>query len=236
MSAAVEVADRPIFDIADDAARAFEVLRQGGTAIVPNDIGYSILGGSKDALSRIFRTKQRAPQKLNAMVANLDTHRSLHRCSPRGAAIVSAITEDYGLPLGCIAPYRADHPMMRRLDADVVEASTRSGTLVMLLNAGRFHAELTRLSHEANVPLFGSSANITLSGTKFCVEDIEPEILAIADIVIDHGLQRYHPYAASSTLLNVETLEVVRYGSCFEDIAYILRRHFGVQLPPRPTP
>ncbi len=235
MTAAIHGARRPIFDIAGDAARAFEVLRQGGTAVVPNDIGYSILGGSKAALSRIFSTKQRAPQKLNAMVANLDTHRSLHRCSPRGAAIVAAISEDYGLPLGCIAPYHAEHPMMQRLDADVVEASTKTGTLVMLLNAGRFHAQLTRLSHEANFALFGSSANATLRGTKFCVEEIEPEILAISDIVIDHGLQRYHRYAASSTLLNVETLEVIRYGSCFEDIAYILCRHFGVQLPPRPT-
>lgn len=39
-----------------------------------------------------------------------------------------------------------------------------------------------------------------------------------------------YPYAASSTLLNVETLEVVRHGSCFADIAYILQRHFGETL------
>lgn len=64
------------------------------------------------------------------------------------------------------------------------------------------------------------------------MEDIQPEILGIADLVIDHGLQRYHPYAASSTLLDVETLQVVRYGSCFPDIAYILKRHFGITLAP----
>ena len=51
------------------------------------------------------------------------------------------------------------------------------------------------------------------------------------DVVIDHGLQRYHPYRASSTLLNVETLEIVRVGSCYPDIAYVLRRHFGIELP-----
>ena len=58
------------------------------------------------------------------------------------------------------------------------------------------------------------------------------ETPGIADVVIDHGLQRFHPYAASSTLLNVETLEVVRHGSCFADIAYILQRHFGLALAP----
>lgn len=220
-------------DIVGDARRAFDVLRQGGIAIVPDDIGYSALGGSKSALARIFATKQRAPQKLNAMVANGSIHRELHRCSARGAEIVAAITEDYDLPLGAIAPYQADHPMLEELDSEVLSGSTREGTLVMLLNAGRFHSELTHLSHGAQIPLFGSSANLTLGGTKFCVEDIEPEIKAIADVVVDHGLQRFHPYRSSSTLLNVETLEVVRFGSCYEDIAYILKRHFGADLPAR---
>ena len=224
----------PLFDIAGDAARAFGVLRTGGIAVVPNTIGYSILGGSKAALDTIFRTKKRAPQKLNAMVASLEAHRALHVTSTRGAEIVAAITGDYDLPLGCIAPFRADHPMMAGLDMEVMGASTKEGTLVMLLNAGPFHAALTGLSFDAQFPLFGSSANLTLGGTKFKVEDIEDEILAIADVVIDHGLQRFHPYGSSSTLLNVETLEVVRFGSCYEDIAYVLKRHFGIALPARP--
>ena len=83
--------------------------------------------------------------------------------------------------------------------------------------------------------LFGSSANLSLHGTRFRVEDIEPEILAVADVVIDYGLMKYHPWAASSTLLNCETCEVVRYGSCYENIADILQRHFRISLPPRPA-
>lgn len=117
--------------------------------------------------------------------------------------------------------------MLRGLDAEALAASSLGGTLVMLLNAG---AALTALSAQARFPLFGSSANLTGTGTKFCVEDIEPEIRAIADVIIDYGMQRFHRYAASSTLLNVETLDVVRVGSCFEDIAYVLRRHFGIEL------
>ncbi len=77
---------------------------------------------------------------------------------------------------------------------------------------------------------------MSLSGTKFTVEAIEPQIKAIADVVIDHGLQKFHTYAASSTLLNVETLEVVRAGSCYENIRYVLQRHFGVALPQRSAP
>ena len=221
------------FDIEADALRAFEALKAGGTAIVPNTIGYSIFGGSTRALKLIFNTKQRGPSKRNAFIGNTDLHRELHQCSARGREIVRAITEDYGLPLGCIAPCRLDHPFLKSLEPEMLEASTKDGTLVMLMNAGPVHAELTRLSFSQSVPVLGSSANLSLSGTKFCVEDIEPEIKAIADVIIDHGLQRFHPYGQSSTLLNVETLKIERVGSCYEDIAYILKRHFGVELPPR---
>jgi tRNA A37 threonylcarbamoyladenosine synthetase subunit TsaC/SUA5/YrdC len=224
----------PLFDVAGDAQRAFDVLERGGTAIVPNTIGYSALGGSGAALRRIFEAKRRGASKRNAMVANLSIQRELQRCSSRGLDIISAIVEDCDLPLGCIAPCRLDHPMLAKLDKETVAGSTQDSTVAILLNAGRFHSALTRLSEQAMLPLFGSSANLSLSGTKFKVEDIEPEITGVADIIIDHGLQPYHRYRASSTLLNVETLEVVRFGSCYADIAYILRRYFRVDLPPAP--
>ena len=67
----------------------------------------------------------------------------------------------------------------------------------MLINAGAFHAEICRLSRRHQQPLFGSSANLSLSGTKFRVSDIEPEILAMADVVIDYeNVERFQTYAA----------------------------------------
>ena len=220
-----------VFNVEEDARKAFDALRAGGIAIVPNDVGYSILGGSGSALQRIFQTKGRAPSKLNAMVGNLQIHRELHICSQRGRDLVQAITEDYDLPLGCIAPCHMEHPLLRKLDAETLAASTLNNTIVMLMNAGRFHAAITRLSFEDGHLLVGSSANRSLSGTKFKVEDIEPEIRAIADVIIDHGLQKYHTYKASSTLINVESLAVVRVGSCYENIRYVIERHFGATLP-----
>ncbi len=221
-------------DIAGDARRAFDVIKGGGIAILPMDVGYSIVGGSAESLKRIFEAKRRAPSKLNAMVADNAIHREVHVVDRRGAEIVACITEDYDLPLGAIAPARMGHPLLAALPGEAVAASQKDGTVVMLLNAGPFHREVCRLSRAEGHPLFGSSANLSLTGTKFRVEDIEPEISGIADIVIDHGLRKYHPYGASSTLLNVMTLEVVRVGSCYELIADILERHFGIALPPAP--
>ena len=225
-----------VLDPERDARRAFDVIESGGIAILPNDVGYSLIGARFEALKRIFDTKRRKPEKLNAMLGNDDHHRALHVVSERGRKIVEAITKDYDLPLGLIAPCRPDHPFLKRLDPDTYERSTKDDTLLMLMNAGPFHAAITRLSFETGVLLFGSSANLSLHGTKFRVEDIEPEIRAIADIVIDYGLMKYHPWQASSTLLNCETCEVVRFGSCYENIADVLRRHFKVELPPAPKP
>jgi tRNA A37 threonylcarbamoyladenosine synthetase subunit TsaC/SUA5/YrdC len=224
----------PVIHPAADAQRAFDVMREGGVAILPNDVGYSLIAARAEALKRIFDTKRRAPSKLNAMLGNDELHRELHVVSPRGRDIVQAITVDYDLPLGLIAPCRPDHPLLRALDPDTYERSTRDNTLLMLLNAGPFHAAVTALSLKENTLLFGSSANLSLHGTKFRVEDIEPEIKAIADVVIDYGLMKYHPWQASSTLINCETCEVIRFGSCYENIRDILKRHFRIELPDPP--
>lgn len=224
-----------VLDFEADAKRAFDTMVAGGIAILPQSVGYSLIAATPAALLRIFETKRRAPSKLNAMLGNDAMSREIYRLSARGHEVIDAITNDYELPLGCVAPFDARHPIFGRLDAETMARSTKDGTLLMLLNAGRFHAAITRLSHAGNAALFGSSANLSLTGTKFSGEDIEPEIRAIADVVVDYGLMRYHPYRQSSTILDVERLEVVRFGSCYEDIRDIVRRHFRVALPPRPA-
>src|SRR5690606_31757858 len=131
----------------------------------------------------------------------------------------------------CIAPYRTDSPLIQALDPAAVTGSTRDGTLAMLINAGHFHAALTKLSREENFPIFGSSCNFTNTGTKFRVEDIPTELLDLADVVVDYGLRKYHLYQRSATLINFANMEVIRVGSCYELISDVLRRHFHVELP-----
>lgn len=221
-----------VLDIAGDARRAFHTLQSGGIAIFPVDVGYTIAGGSQASLQKIFHTKGRAPTKLNAMVGDMAIHRSLHQVSDRAAAMITALTEEYDLPLGVIAPYRPDHPLVQRLDPASLAGSSKDGTIAMLVNAGPFHAALCQLSREENFPIFGSSSNLTNTGTKFRVQDIPQELLSIADTVIDYGLRKYHTYQRSATLINFDTLEVVRKGACYELIGDVLARHFGVSIPP----
>jgi len=215
------------YDIEGDAERAMAVLRQGGIAIMPMDVGYSLIGGSEAALARIFETKGRGKDKLNAMVGDQAIHEAIHQVDQRAMDVVQAITADADLPLGVIAPCDLSHPLLNVIGLD---GSNKDGTVALLMNAGSFHSAISQLSLTQGHPLFGSSANRSLQGTKFRVEDMEPEITAIADIIIDYGLRKYHPYGASSTLLDVTDMTVVRKGACFELITDILRRRFDIAL------
>ena len=222
-------------NIAADARRVFDIVKDGGIAIFPNDVGYSIMGSTSGALQKIFETKRRGSHKRNASLCDGETQRQLHLLGSREQEILDAITRDFNLPLGAIGPFHADHPLLRKVDPAMLKASTARGTLGMLLNAGPIYNELTRLSREAMLPLFGSSANITGSGPKFRVEDIEPEITAIADIVVDYGLRKFHTYNRSATIIDFsDGVKIVRIGSCYELIADVLKRFFDIDVPVDP--
>jgi len=222
--------------MAREADRAFAALRAGGVAIMPMDVGYSAIGGSYAALRRIFEAKRRQPTKYNAMIGDAELARELFVLPDRGWDIFEAITLDDDLPLGVIGPCRMDHPILAAMEPEALAMSAKDGTLCMLTNAGPFHGAISRRSREAGHALFGSSANLSLAGTKFRAVDIEPEIRAIADVVIDHGLRKYWPYRASSTLLDLASIEVTRFGSSYELIQDCLKRRFDIDLPDAPAP
>ena len=223
-----------LLDVEADARRVYEILAGGGIGIIPSDVGYVIVGITSRAIWKIFRAKRRKPEKLNAMCGCREMHAAIHDVSDDRRAIVKAITEDYGLPLGAVAPARLDHPALAGLDADVLDQTTDNGTVAMLLNAGPMLDALARIGFADGRLIIGSSANVSLRGVKFRVGDIEPDIIEAADIVIDYGLMRWNRYAKSSTMIDVGDMRVVRYGSCFDLIDDLLRRHFDIALPAEP--
>jgi tRNA A37 threonylcarbamoyladenosine synthetase subunit TsaC/SUA5/YrdC len=224
-----------LYDFRADARRVYRMLVDGGIGVVPTDVGYVILAIAPEAIWRIFEAKRRKPEKLNAMCGCREMHLALHDLADGRRKIVSAITEAYDLPLGTVARARLAHPALAALRKDVLDQTMHEGTIAMLMNAGPLLDELARLAFADDRLVIGSSANISLRGVKFRAEDIEPEIRQAADIVIDYGLMRWHRYARSSTMINVSDMTVVRYGSCFDLIDDLLRRHFGISLPPDPA-
>jgi Telomere recombination len=103
-------------DIKADARRIFDVLYKGGIAIIPNDAGYALMGGSPEAVQRIFEAKGRGGHKRNAMLCSRQTQRELHVLDQRSQEMIETITQDYDLTLGAVAPFDPNHPLIAKLD------------------------------------------------------------------------------------------------------------------------
>jgi tRNA A37 threonylcarbamoyladenosine synthetase subunit TsaC/SUA5/YrdC len=151
-------------DIKADARRVFDVLKAGGIAITPSSMGYALATATTEALEKMFTTKRRSAHKRHAMGGNYELHKQLHVMQPEHAEVVRCLTQDFDLPLAVIAKYDPNHPMLKHIDQSTLEALTVNGTLAMLINAGAFQDELIDLMIEANIPVIGSSANISGTG------------------------------------------------------------------------
>ncbi|KAE8352228.1 hypothetical protein BDV28DRAFT_161918 [Aspergillus coremiiformis] len=228
------MADTGPVNIARDAHRVLDVLSTGGIAIIPASVGYGIVATDPIALDRIFAIKQRKPHKKHAMIGSYDLHDSIHVLPSENKQMVRFLTVDLDLPLGVIAPVRYDHPIIQKLSAEMLSKCTVEGTMSMLVNGGKFQEELSRLATQAGLPLMGSSANMTGAGTKCVVEDIEKEVLAAADIIIDYGRQRFSNPRPSSTMIDFQRMEVVRFGACYDVLQDAFRRFYGLTLPDDP--
>ena len=225
---AVKIPDQ---NIQADAQRVFECVRDGGVAIIHLDIAYAILARSAEAVRRIYAAKRRSSDKPTGFLGNHALHEALHILDDRARTMVRRITQHHDLPLAVIAPYRKEHPLLADLDPFVHQHAVKGDTLNILLNAGELRNALADIAVANGVICVGSSANVSLTGTKFRLEDIEHELRAIADVEINYGLCAYHnPQGLSSTMIDFSTMRVQRAGVCYERIAAILRDEFGVVL------
>ena len=64
-----------------DAEAVYDVIMEGGIAIVPLDVAYAIIGHKEAAIRKIFETKKRSLEKPSGMFACLDHSLTLHNLS-----------------------------------------------------------------------------------------------------------------------------------------------------------
>jgi len=221
----------PHADIERDARRVFDCVAAGGVAIIHLDVAYAVLARTEAAVRRFYAAKGRSLSKPTGIVGSAQAQADLHVLGKRERAMVRAVTVEHDLPLAVIAPYRADHPFLRALDPFVLQHATRDSTLNILLNAGALRSAIADLSWREGVPMVGSSANVSLRGSRFRLEDVDAELRAIADVEIDYGPSCYaNPHGRSSTMIDFRTMSLVREGVCCDAIRRVLRAGFGVEL------
>lgn len=218
-------------DIAGDALRVYDCVRDGGIAIIHLDVAYAVLAHTASAVERFYTAKNRSYSKPTGILGNHRLSEEVHLLSPRARDMVNAITLQHNLPLAVIAPYRRDHPLLRAMDPFVFQQAVKGDTLNILLNAGELRTAIADIAVGSGKIFVGTSANTSLKGSRYSVDTIEPEVLEIADLVIDYGVSRYqNDQGLSSTMIDFTDFRVQRAGVCFDDIAAVLADEFGVKL------
>ena len=214
-----------------DVASLFAVLADGGVGIVPLDVAYAVVATTPAGIRHIFEAKRRSFDKPSGMFGNWRLSRDIHVMDEWRHAMVRELVEQERIPFSVVAPFRFDHPLLAAVDPYVLKNSTKGGTLDMLLNAGHFHDAIAEAANNRGIGVFGSSANLSLGGSKYRYVDIEPEVRAAAGIYYDYGQSKYaHPDGLSSTIIDFADFAVIRVGHCFEELATAFSERFGVTL------
>lgn len=221
----------PQAQLVRDAQRILDVVASGGVAVIPLDVAYAIVGGTEGAIRRIFTAKNRSYEKPSGLFSSPLFSDEIHDLTSEKRAMIHEIIREENLPFSVVAPFNPQHRFFSRVDPFVLEHSSKQGTIDMLLNAGSLHNELVKLSWDAGIPVFGSSANTSLMGSKYRADDIEAAVLDAADLIIDYGLSKYHnPHGRSSTIIDFSDFSVIRIGVCFDQLKEAFHARFGVDL------
>jgi len=214
-----------------DIGRLFDALGAGGVGIVPLDVAYAVVATTPSGIRRIFEVKRRSYDKPSGMFGNWRLSGEIHLMDERKHAMVREIVEEERVPFSVVAPFRADHPLFAGVDPFVMKNSSKGGTLDMLLNAGQFHDAIAEGSIARGAAVFGSSANVSLTGSKYQFQDIEQPVRAAAAVHFDYGKSKYaHQDGLSSTIVDFTDFSVVRVGHCFDQLAKAFATRFGVTL------
>jgi len=155
----------------------------------------------------------------------------VHRLDERRHAMVRELVEQERIPFSVVAPFRGDHPLFAAVDPFVMQNSSKGGTLDMLINAGQFHDAIAEGAITHGTAVFGSSANLSLTGSKYRYADIDAPVREAAAIHFDYGQSKYaHKDGLASTIIDFGDFSVIRVGHCFDRLKQAFAARFGITL------
>lgn len=215
-----------------DAAKAFEVLQAGGIVIAPTDVGYGMMAASVEAIERAFAAKGRRTGHSMGIIGTYELHEKLHDLPPDKFRVTRTFTEELGLTIAIVGKMKDSiTDLLPSLLLPSLDKITKNGTLGLAICEGPFQRELGRLNDSSGQVMIGSSANLTGQGQKFQVEDIEPEVIEVADLIVDYGKQKWHMYGLPGTTIDLDNERVLRLGANYDVIAPRLASWFGWSVP-----
>ena len=218
-------------DVEKDATKILDTVADGGVVIFPVTVGYAIVGHTEEAIARIYEAKQRSFGKPCGVFADWQLFNEVMKVDDRSREVVRTVIDENDLPFSIVAPFDPGHPLIRSMAEFVLKNASLAGTMDLLMNAGALHDAVARGARERSMAVAGSSANQSLTGSKYRLENIEDRVLKAADLCIDYGLCTYHnDHGLGSTIVDLVSFETIRKGCVYDEICGILIDRFDIDL------
>ena len=121
--------------------------------------------------------------------------------------------------------------MIRNMPAFTLANASKNGTMDMLLNAGPLHNAIARLARESNYCVSGSSVNMSLTGCKFTLEDLQAQGRDAANLCIDYGEVPFrNDQGIGNTIIGLSNLHTLRVGCAYDQIVSLVRDRLNLDL------
>jgi tRNA A37 threonylcarbamoyladenosine synthetase subunit TsaC/SUA5/YrdC len=201
-----------------DVRRTYELIRDGGLALVPTTAGYGLIGMRPAAVARIYALKGRPRSKPCVTVATWRIFDQVTAAVDPGArAWAEQVVQHH--PLALITRIDEASAPIRRLAPEVRDQCTKDGTIATFHAAGPLVCGVARLAYADGELVVGSSANRSGTGNTHTVDEVPPEMRAAADLTIDHGCTPLaHLGRVATTILDLTSGRFLREGLHFEAI------------------
>ncbi len=201
-----------------DAERAYAVVRDGGTVLLPTDVGYGLIACAEEGVARIYALKGRPRGKPCIAVANTTILDDVAELSDeRHRAWIDGIARR--VPIAVVNRVRRESVLLGRVTPYVRAQATTGRTIATFLNAGALVSRIAELALADGRLVVGSSANTAFTGNNYALEDVPMSIRSGVDLVIDDGPARYrNPEKHATTILDLTIGEFLRKGIEFAAI------------------
>lgn len=219
----------------NEAKNAYESIKAGGLAIIPSKVGYTLIGNSEKAISKMFAIKGRPLSKPCVVLTRRDLLDELAEIPKKYIPFINAI-EASKMLCGFILK-RKSHKLFDSLDEYTNRYSKRENdTSCFVINGGGYFQYLIDHAYKDGTLVVGSSANKSGTGNEGVFINIPQNIREEVDYALEDNeyvWQNYNPKTREQGVMVDITGErpfIVRKGLKFAEIAKIIEEQTGIKI------
>jgi isopropylmalate/homocitrate/citramalate synthase len=205
---------------------AYAIIKEGGLAIIPSRVGYTLLGNSESSIRKMFKIKNRPLSKPCVVLTNNDIVDKLAYIGTDTREMIDNVDCE-GLLCGFVL-HRKPSDMYESLSDWTNMYSQNDGTSCFVINAGKYIDYLVEKASKDGVLIVGSSANMSGTGNEGIFLNIPGSIRTSVECAIEDDAyvsEGYDPKTREQGVIldcSSDKAQVTRKGFCYNQIKYIV--------------